>query len=133
MRPLMAMVLKPAQWRPASGQYDEAAGLTIGNDGRPLALTHVLGETETRVRQEPTDPADPWMFETATAVRREPPDDEQPWAFETMTKVRNEPADDGQPWALSVITKVNPEEPEPPLRDLPLPARDDPATGVVAF
>ena len=152
MRPLMATVLRPAETRASIGRYDEAAGLTIGSDGRPLAMAYVLGETETRVRQEPTDPTDPWMFETATAVRNEPPDDgqawafetftevrdesaddERTWAFETMTKVRSEPADDEQVWALSVITKVNPEEPEPPLRDLPLPARDDPATGVVAF
>ena len=133
MRPLMATILRAAETRPDVGRYDEAAGLTIGSDGRPLAMVHVLGETETRVRQEPTDPTDPWMFETATAVRNEPADDERTWAFETMTKVTGEPADDEQAWGLSVITKVNPEEPEPPLRDLPLPARDDPATGVVAF
>ena len=71
MRPLMATILRAAETRPDVGRYDEAAGLTIGSDGRPLAMVHVLGETETRVRQEPTDPTDPWMFETATAVRNE--------------------------------------------------------------
>jgi uncharacterized iron-regulated membrane protein len=118
----MASVLQPTESRPAVGRYDETLGVTVGSDGQPLATTPNSGrwatETLTEVRNEPADDMHPWALETLTRVRQEPADDARAWALETMTKARTEPADDQQIWADD---------------DLPLPPRDDSATGLVCF
>ncbi|MGD0409077.1 MAG: hypothetical protein ABSB34_08820 [Candidatus Limnocylindrales bacterium] len=137
MRPLMATVLQPAESRPAVGRYDEAQGVTVGSDGRPLATTSSNGQTMTKVRAEPADPGEAWAVETLTEVRNEPADDMRYWAMETLTRVRQEPADDARAWALETATKVA-AEPVDDQRmwadgDLPLPPRDDAATGLVFF
>jgi hypothetical protein len=137
MRPLMATVLQPAESRSPIGRYDEAQGVTVGGDGRPLAPTMDGGQTATKVRAEPTDPGEAWAVETLTEVRSEPADDPRNWALETLTRVRQEPADDSRAWALETFTKVA-AEPADDQRmwadgDLPMPPRDDAATGLVSF
>ena len=137
MRPLMATVLRPAEPRPAIGRYDEAQGITVGGDGRPLAPTVDGGQTATKTRAEPTDPVEAWALVTLTEVRNEPADEPRNWALETLTRVRQEPADDSRAWALETLTKVA-AEPADDQRiwageDLPLPPRDDTATGLVSF
>jgi hypothetical protein len=137
MRPLMATMLNLAESRPAVGRYDEAQSLTVGDDGHPLARSLNAGQTLTEVRSEPADPGREWASETSTAVRNEPTDETRAWALETLTRVRQEPADDARAWALETFTKVS-AEPADDQRmwadsDLPLPPRDDCATGLVSF
>jgi hypothetical protein len=137
MRPLMATVLRSTESRSVAGRYDEAQSLTVDDDGRPIARALDAATTLTEVRSEPADPGREWAAETSTAVRNEPTDETRAWALETLTRVRQEPADDARAWALETFTKVS-AEPADDLRmwadgDLPLPPRDDSATGLVSF
>ena len=118
MRPLMATVLESAEVRPAPGRYDETAGVSLGRDGRPVALTVLKGETLTKVANEPADDERIWAFETQTMVVHESADDERIWAFETQTRVVDEPADDERIWAAA---------------SMDLPPSDDASTGLVSF
>ncbi len=119
MRPLMATVLESAEVRPAPGRYDETAGVSLGRDGRPLALTVPEGETLTKVVNEPADDERIWAFETQTMVVHESADDERIWAFETQTRVVDEPADDERIWAAASSMALSPS--------------DDASTGLVSF
>jgi hypothetical protein len=120
MRPLMATVLEAAEVRSAPGRYDEAAGVSVGQDGRPLVLTAPEGETLTKVVNEPADDERIWAFETQTMTVNEPADDARAWALETETRVVNEPADDERIWAAAGL-------------NMALPPADDSSTGLVSF
>jgi hypothetical protein len=116
----MATVLETAEARPAAGRYDETAGVSVGPDGLPLALTAPQGETVTKVADEPADDAQTWALETETRVVNEPADDDRIWAFETQTMTVGEPADDDRIWVGAALSMA-------------LPPADDSSTGLVSF
>jgi len=91
-RPLLARYLHdalPAQ--PKTYLYDPARQLTVDRDGAPVVdgLDN-LGDTMTKVRTEPTDPAEPAFSEPTVLVGDS----------ESFTRTRTEPTDPAEPSAV---------------------------------
>ena len=100
MRPLMATVLTAAEVRRPPWRYDETTGVSVGPDGRPLALVDLEAETLTKVVGEPADDERIWALETVTRVVDEPADDERVWITATLGMALP-PADDASTGLVS--------------------------------
>jgi hypothetical protein len=102
-RVLLGRALERVEQSPPVGRYDEDRQVTVDADGRPilqwqdheeLGRAIAATETETRVRRDPGDPADPDLIlatSTITKVRSDPPEPPDPttevgiWSVDSYT------------------------------------------------
>jgi hypothetical protein len=92
-RPLLARYLHDAlSAEPETYTYDSARQLTVDRGGSPVVEGLVnRGDTVTKVRTEPTDPAEPSFSEPTGVVGDS----------ESFTRTRTEPTDPAEPTAVT--------------------------------